>query len=237
MNALMERYLIKFTKTGGVKFISHLDTLRTLHRALKREEVPISYSKGFNPHPSISIASPLSLGVSSLCEYADLEMEEYMDEKELVDRLNSSLPEGIRVLEALNIKEKRPSSMGIVEGSSYSIILEHNSDKKTIEEIIDKILSKDEIHRSKKSKSGEKIVDIRPLIINIKLENIEKNKVQIGCTLKTGSRASLNPDMLVELLFEFSDSKIFGYPDIVRRDIYCTNNGKLVDLMSYFSGK
>lgn len=237
MNALMERYLIKFTKNGGVKFISHLDTLRTLHRALKRAEVPISYSKGFNPHPSISIASPLSLGISSLCEYADLEMEEYMDEKELTDRLNSSLPEGIKVLEALNIKGKMPSSMGIVEGSYYSIILEHNSDKKTIDEIINKILSKDEILKNKKSKSGERIVDIRPLIIDIKLEGIKNNKLEIGCTLKTGSRASLNPDMLVELLFEFSDGKIFGYPDIIRRGIYCINNGRLVDLMLYFSGK
>lgn len=233
----MERYLIRFTKTGGVKFISHLDTLRTLHRALKRAEMPISYSKGFNPHPSISVASPLSLGISSLCEYADLELDEYISEKELIDRLNSALPEGIRVLEALNVCGKRPSSMGIVEGSSYSIVLEHKSDKKTIEDIINNILSKDEIFRNKKSKTGDKIVDIRPLIVDIKFDGIENDKVKFCCILKTGSRASLSPEMLVELLKEYSDGKILGYPDIIRREIFCIDNGKMIDLMSYFSGK
>lgn len=233
----MERYLIKFSKTGETKFISHLDVLRTLHRAMKRAEIPISYSKGFNPHPSISIAAPLSLGIASLSEYADIETEEAMDEKEIMKRLNNALPQGIRILNVLRIDGKMPSSMGIVESADYRIKLKHNGDREKNSEIINLINNMDEIVKVKRTKSGEKPVNIRPLIVSINIVEENEENFEIRCILKTGSKATLSPELMVDTIKDISNGNIFGYPNIIRNEIYCFENNKRIDLKSFFSGK
>ena len=73
------RYLIKFTKEENIKFISHLDVLKTIQKNIRRAELPIEYSKGFNPHMSTSIAQPLSVGVYSCGEYMDMVLEREME--------------------------------------------------------------------------------------------------------------------------------------------------------------
>ncbi len=233
---LMERVLLKFTKVNSAKFISHLDTMRTLHRALRRAGIPISYSKGFNPHASISVAAPLSLGIASTAEYADIELDEFIDQSTIKEKLNSALPEGIKILRVLNITQKMPSSMGSVEGAKYIIKLQHNMEEQEIDNIIQKVLSSVEIFRNKRTKSGEKVVDIRPLIKDIRLLNYDKQQIIIECLLFTGSKGSLGPDMISELLKEKSNNNIYGYPEIERSEIYSISNGKWVNLLAYYSG-
>lgn len=233
----MERVLIKFTKTNGAKFISHLDTMRTLHRALRRAGLPIAYSKGFNPHASISVAAPLSLGISSTAEYADIEFEEHIDHEVIKNKLNMALPEGIKIINVLNIDQKMPTSMGSVDGAMYIIKLHHNIEKYDVEKIILEIMNSAEIFKNKRTKSGEKLVDIRPLIDEIKLLSYDKKQIEIECILITGSKGTLGPEMISELIKEKSNNKIYGYPDIVRKEIYCLLNNKWIDLLAYFSRK
>lgn len=234
---LMERVLLKFTKVNSAKFISHLDTMRTLHRALRRAGIPISYSKGFNPHASISVAAPLSLGLASTAEYADIELDEFIDWSTIKEKLNKVLPEGIKILSALNITQKMPSSMGSVEGAQYIIKLQHNMKEQEIDNIIHEIMSSVEIYKNKRTKSGEKLVDIRPLIEDIKILSYNNQQVEIECLLFTGSKGSLGPDMISELLKEKSNNKIYGYPEIERSEIYSILNEKWVNLLAYYSGK
>ena len=73
----MVRYLIKFTKESEIKFISHLDLMRTIRRIIVRSHLPIKFSKGFNPHMALSLAQPLSVGVCSEGEYMDMILEKY----------------------------------------------------------------------------------------------------------------------------------------------------------------
>lgn len=233
----MERYLIKFSKTGETKFISHLDVLRTLHRAMKRAGIPISYSKGFNPHPSISVAAPLSLGIASLSEYVDIDTEEAVDEKEMLERLNNALPQGIRVLDVLKIEGKMPSSMGIVESADYRITLKHSGDRQKVSEIINSVNNMDEIVKVKRTKSGEKPVNIRPLIVSINIVEENEDSFEIQCVLKTGSKATLSPELFVDAIKDISEGNIFGYPGIIRNEIYCFMNNRRMDLKSFFSGK
>lgn len=233
----MERVLIKFTKTGGAKFISHLDTLRTLHRAMRRAGIPVSYSKGFNPHASISVAAPLSLGIGSTAEYADVEIERPLDSVNIKELLNEALPEGIRIVDVIGINEKMPSAMGTVEGAKYSITLSHNMSKADIINVIESILSSSEIVRNKRTKSGEKMIDIRPLIKDIKLTGFENDRIQIECLLYTGSKGSLGPDAVADLIKEYSKGNITGYPHIVREEIYGLRNNNWIDLRTFFSGK
>ena len=96
----MDKVRLVYSQTGRAVWMSHLDAMRTLQRAMLRSEVPIRYSEGFNPHALISILMPLSVGSASLCQMADIRLREDVDLASLPERLNRALPEGLRVLDA-----------------------------------------------------------------------------------------------------------------------------------------
>ena len=77
---------MSFEKTGMAKFISHLDTVRCITRAMKRACVPIWFTEGFNPHAFLTFAMPLSLGFESYCETVDFRLMEEVDLEELKER-------------------------------------------------------------------------------------------------------------------------------------------------------
>ena len=91
---------VEFSKTGALKFISHLDLNRTVQTAFLRSKLPIWYTQGFNPHPKTVFSPPLSVGVSSECEFMDFRMNEAVDPEEVVRRLNAVFPEGLRAIAA-----------------------------------------------------------------------------------------------------------------------------------------
>jgi radical SAM-linked protein len=233
----MERLLIKFTKTNEAKFISHLDTLRTIQRAIRRADIPISYSKGFNPHASISVAAPLSLGLSSIAEYVDLDLDESVEIEIVKSKLNDALPRGMRILDAVAIKEKMPPSMAAVEGAKYRISLKHNLNKESLESTIKSIMDSEEIMRLKKTKSGEKMVNVRPLIKEIKLIDYKQETCDMECLLLAGSKGTVSPDIVSDLLKDSSKNGIYGYPDILREELYSIRDDKWIDLLTYFSRK
>ena len=89
-----------FSKTGDSVWFSHLDLMRVFQRAFKRAGLPLCHSQGFNPRPSVSIALPLSVGVESLCELLDFDLEGEMPAmEEIQNRLNDALVTGVRVLD------------------------------------------------------------------------------------------------------------------------------------------
>ena len=114
------RYAIKFTKESHIKFISHLDLMRTIQRIIRRAGLPIQYSKGFNPHMDLSIAQPLSVGIYSSGEYMDIVLTEEIEELDIVNKLNKSAPSGIKVIKAVGIPllpntKKVPQAMALIE--------------------------------------------------------------------------------------------------------------------------
>ena len=99
------RIVVKYTIGEKVKYISHLDFMRAVQRALRRAEIPVAYSKGFNPHPRLSFASALAVGTTSEGEYLDIVLEREMDPQILCYRMNEKLPEGIRFLKCVVVDE------------------------------------------------------------------------------------------------------------------------------------
>ena len=93
----MDKLRLRYEQTGRAVWCSHLDTMRTLQRALNRADIPIKYSEGFNPHALLSILMPLSVGTESLCQLADIRVREEVDIITLPERLTAVLPEGFRV--------------------------------------------------------------------------------------------------------------------------------------------
>lgn len=237
VNVKVARLLIKFTKTNGAKFISHLDTMRTLHRAFRRAELPIAYSKGFNPHPSISVAAPLSLGIGSVAEYADVNIDEEIEAKIIVKALNEVMPMDINIVNVVSINGKMPASMAAVAFARYSIRFEKQVEIKTVEKIINDILKCDEIIKMKRTKSGEKLINIRPLIADLSYEKYGDGLVKFECVLQSGSNGSLGPDIVAELIKEYSEGVIYEYPYLTREEIYTFVDGKRIPLDRFFSGK
>jgi hypothetical protein len=111
---LTTRIRIKFTKTGRVRFLSHLDLMTLFQRAVARAAVPVAFSQGFNPHQKISFGPALSVGMESEAEYLDMETDPFIDLLRITKGLNNTLPEGIRILESRIIPSKAPSFSGSI---------------------------------------------------------------------------------------------------------------------------
>ena len=92
------KYLIKWTKEGDMRYISHLDIMRLFQRAFKRTGIRLKYTEGYSPHPKMSIAQPLSLGYTSRGEYFEFETQEDLDPESFRHRMEDAMPEGIRML-------------------------------------------------------------------------------------------------------------------------------------------
>ena len=95
-----QKIRVKFSKTGSLKFISHLDLNRTVKSAFLRSKLPIWYTKGYNPHPKTVFSVPLSVGTASLCEFMDFKITEEVSGEVICATLNSVFPDGLRALEA-----------------------------------------------------------------------------------------------------------------------------------------
>ena len=119
----VERVRFRFTKTGVMRFLSHLELLNIFIRAARRAGLPVRHSQGFHPHPKFSFASALSVGVESLAEYADLELNAPCDPERVLDGFNGVLPQGIKILEARRIPWKSPSLSVIISAARYRVEL------------------------------------------------------------------------------------------------------------------
>ncbi|MBQ9511128.1 MAG: DUF2344 domain-containing protein [Clostridia bacterium] len=145
---------VEFSKTGALKFISHLDLNRTVQNAFLRSKLPIWYTQGFNPHPKTVFSPPLSVGVSSECEFMDFRMNEIVPAEEIVQRLNASFPEGLRAIAAYEPQ----SSFSQIAWAEYEIGFECKED---ISAKIKALLS-GPLEVEKTGKAGTKTVDISP---------------------------------------------------------------------------
>lgn len=88
---------IWFSKQGRIKYVSHLDIMRCMTRAVRRADIPLWYTEGFNPHPYLNFLQPMPLGVEGLNEPLDIRIEGEISDKEIMDKLNAVLPVGIKI--------------------------------------------------------------------------------------------------------------------------------------------
>lgn len=201
---VLNKLRAKFSKGEEVKYISHLDTLRTFERAVRRAGIPIAYSHGFNPRPQMSFGLPLSVGVTSDAEYVDLELENEIPVKEFIQKLNNNLPKGFNVTDAEYFNSKE-SLMASIRAASYQIGT-YTEDRRNMEEVkhcIEQFMDRDVIIIEKESKGNIKKVDIRPYIYEIKIIEFNENTVILSMTLSAGSIFNLKPEPVLKALSEF----------------------------------
>ncbi|MCH5138191.1 DUF2344 domain-containing protein [Clostridiaceae bacterium UIB06] len=230
------RYLIKFSKESNIKFVAHLDLMRTIQRMMKRSGLPIQYSKGFNPHINLSLAQPLAVGVYSSGDYMDAAFEEELDENLIIEKLNASAPSGIKVFEAKKIKEEQNKkvfkSMAAIDAAKYRIRIKYNNTE-SLNEDIEKLLGIKEWNTIKKTKSGEGEVDIRPQVKDLDY-NVVDNTLVMRTIISCGSRENLSAELLARFIQDNTrEANKDAFVDIKREEMYAEVNKKLVPLYKY----
>lgn len=180
-----------FSKTGRAVYISHLDLNRAMIRAVRRAALPIWYTEGFNRHPYVTFAAPLSLGYEGLHETMDLRLEEDMPMDELVSRLNAVLPEGLRVSSAAEAVRKA----GEVHAARYELTLGCSA------ETVRALFERDSVPVEKRTKKKTmKMVDLKPALDASawKLEE-DGETCRLTLTLPCGEE-SINPGLVAGAL-------------------------------------
>ena len=194
----MNRYILRFSKTGNMRFISHLDLQRLFQRAIKRGDVKVAYSHGYNPHELINIVQPLSLGYEGLEELFEIDTLIPYDCEDLKNRLNLALPEGISFFSCTETERKNQTTSCATKNAVYEVVF--NED---ISQIIhlSEFLAQDIINIQKKNKKTGQLVekDIKSLI-----NSVEMNGKTLILDLACAGNASLNPSNLLNSLFQFS---------------------------------
>ena len=157
---------VKFSKEGAVKFIGHLDVMRYFQKAIRRAGIDVAYSEGFSPHMIMSFAAPLGVGVTSTGEYFDMELRSISSSRQLTERFNAVMAEGIRVLSVREIPEgKAHAAMSLVAGADYLVSFRPGKGlAEGWEDRVEEFLAQPEIVILRKTKRSEKETDIRPWI-------------------------------------------------------------------------
>lgn len=185
------RTLVKYEKTKAAVYVSHLDTQRAIQRMLKRANLPIKYTMGFHPHPVLTFAQPLSVGMSSQGEYFEFSPLEYIDPIKLRGIISSYMPKGFLCLDCGYIREEFPSLMAMVKRADWEIYLDDVPFSKA-EKALESILAEDVVIIEKTTKKGSRKTDIRPGIFEAKCKEKEKG-TKFFVTLATGSTGNVSP--------------------------------------------
>ncbi|MDO5135147.1 MAG: TIGR03936 family radical SAM-associated protein [Eubacteriales bacterium] len=210
---------IKFTKEGPMKFVGHLDTMRYFQKAIRRAGLPIAFSGGYSPHMIMSFAAPLGVGITSLGEYFDMELTTVLPTDEIARRLDEEMVEGVRVLSAVQVEDGKASkAMSLVAAADYLVTFrEGRAPKGVLEELVAGFLSQKEILVTKETKKGEKQVDIRPCIYEMRAYP----EGGIFLCLASASANYTKPEAVMESFFAWMGEEAPPFAWMVeRREVY-----------------
>lgn len=219
----MYKIRVCFSKTGYSKYVSHLDLMKTLQRTFKRAGIDISYSQGFNPHPIMSIAHPLPLGVEGLCEYMDISVDSKPDFEKLKIEMNNALPQDIRVHSVTNVN--RP--LNVLVRAEYFATVHLKKEIKDLDNKVAEFLSMDEIVIKKKTKRGISDTDIKSMIFDVNLENTDGREINMNFVLANGEPANLKAVTFLEAMEKYIEGFELEYSSIVRKNLYDCNMKKI----------
>ena len=185
---------MKFSKNGPIKFIGHLDVMRYFQKAIRRADIDIAYSQGFSPHQIMSFAQPLGVGVESNGEYVDVELNSAISSKDVKEKLNAVMNEGIKVESVKKLSDDAMNAMASVAASKYLIFIKEGY------ELGDdyysqcmKLGQKDHIYIVKKTKKSEIEMDLKPAIYEMNIS--EDGLVML---LDSSSSGNIKPNLVLE---------------------------------------
>lgn len=197
------RLRIAYAKMEESKYIAHLDLARVFERAMRRAGISLAYSEGFNPHPKMSFGSALAVGVEGEREYLDVELDQDMDLKEILGRLQEQLPAGIRLLEGREIAPGARALMAVLNSASYRlrVPLALPVQPERVREAIVSWLAREHVMYAKYGKKGPVEKDIRPWVKDLRGE-IRTDEVIFDLEVEVGNQGSVRPEEVMASLRE-----------------------------------
>ena len=207
----MQRLRIRLSRGQEIKFISHLDIIRLWERALRRVQIPLAYSEGFSPHPRISLAAPLPVGVTSEAELMDLFVTKRVSPHWFTSAVSQKLPPGTEILGVYPIMLTMPSLQSQVRYVEYRVKVETVKEPNDISAAISTLLSVEHLPWHHQRDTGQRSYDLRALIDNLWCIDWHHPYCTIGMRLRCDSHGSGRPEQVVSAL------GFTRYPQLIHR--------------------
>lgn len=207
-----------------MKFIGHLDVMRYFQKVMRRADVDIRYSEGFSPHQIMSFASPLGVGMESRGEYVDIEVLSTDSSKEMLRRINDVIGDEMEALSYRLLPDHAANAMSIVAAADYIVKFREEyapEDWDAFAAGLETFLAQDEIMILKKTKKGEKEMNLRPLIYEL----CAKEGKQIRMKIATGSAANIKPDAVIRAYMESRGEELKDFALLITRMEVYGNHG------------
>ena len=213
---------IKFTKLGAAKFIGHLDVMRYFQKAIRRAGIAIRLSGGFSPHPVMSFASPLGLGLTSRGEYLDIEVLPSEDLSTLKDRLSRVMAEGFEIRSCCLLPDSARNAMSIVAAADYRLTFRPGyrpEDMDAFFENLKRFYSQPQILITRQTKKGPQERDLKPLIYALRREGDS-----LFLQVSSGSSDNLKPETVMEAFYRFQGQELPPFAlEICREELYAAS--------------
>lgn len=190
----MKNVRIWYRKAGTAKYMSHLDLVRVMGRVFHRAGIPLWYTEGFNPHPFMTFALPLSLGTVGLRETMDIKLEQELSKEAIIEAMNPCMPDGITVFD---VTEPVMKPGDIAFGKYLISLCCQEVEPEKLLETVQSQLNKKELIIEKRSKKGVRLFDLKPAIQQAELSQ-EDGEVLLRTVLPAGSTLNVNPSLLIE---------------------------------------
>ena len=234
---------IKFSKTGIIKYIGHLDLMRYFQKALRRTDICVTYSKGFSPHMIMSFAQPLGVGVESIGEYFDIEVDDGEDVSLFKDKLNAAMAEGIKIIDAYRLPEDSENAMASVKAADY--IIDFYDNMPDLKLLKDTFENNDPITFEKKTKTGSREVNIKEYTFSFDKCSLDVLKVRypesgsaelsgneiVFLRLDSSSGGNLKPASFLDALFKASGLELNDFRfHVLRLDLLTERDNEFISL-------
>ncbi|MGX8773664.1 MAG: TIGR03936 family radical SAM-associated protein [Bacillota bacterium] len=204
------KYVIRFKKTGVICYTSHLDIMKVFKRSFKRAGIRLSYSQGFNPHPKMGFAQPLSLGYESLDEYIEFETADTAAGDEIFEKMRALMPEGLELLSISEAAHAKTLAANTV-AADYTIEIPFGKEAVGSDPPVpmdprilwQDYMGQEQILTLKKQKKKKEpvLVDIRPKIREMVFYPSAK-ELRIDATLDSGSDSNLSPELVITTVLD-----------------------------------
>lgn len=222
---------IKFAKYGAVKYIGHLDVMRFFQKAIRRADIDIKYTEGFSPHQIMSFAAPLGVGMESMGEYLDIEVNSMTSTKDMEDALNQVMVDGISILSVRILPDSSKNAMASVAAAGYTAA--YRNDGFPIEDMAQKLsdfYAQECINVTKKTKKSTIEMDLKTGIYELRQD--KDNASVIYMLVDASSSGNIKPSMVIDAFCSYCNVELPPYSyQITRLDTYTRitdDNGQAV---------
>ena len=200
------RFRLTFNADGPLKWIGHLDLVRTWERVIRRSGLGLAYSKGYTPHPRIAFAAPLAVGISGQNEFMDIWLENDNSPLQVQDKLNGVLAPGLSIKSVESISLNLPPMQSLLKAATYEILFDTNDlDKEVVGKSILGLLAKSTLTWEEVRGKKKRTYDLRATVIDLQLSTLTDENILITMELSMEEKRTGRPSQILKALDIDSD--------------------------------